>query len=82
MASAKLTSKGRITIPADVRAALALEAGSRVEFIETGKGQFALIAATGEVHSLKGMLKEPAEPASIEDMNQAIAAARARRSWS
>ena len=74
MVSAKLTSKGQITIPANVRAALGLDAGSRVEFVETGKGQFAIIAATEEVQSLKGMLKKPAKPVSIEEMNRAIAA--------
>jgi antitoxin PrlF len=74
MVSAKLTSKGQITIPANVRAALGLDAGSRVEFVETGKGQFAIIAATEEVQSLKGMLKKPARPVSIEEMNRAIAA--------
>ena len=74
MVSAKLTSKGQITIPATVRAALGLEAGSRVEFVETGNGQFSIIAATDEVQSLKGMLKKPARPVSIEEMHQAIAA--------
>ena len=74
MVSAKLTSKGQITIPANVRAALGLDAGSRVEFVETGKGQFAIIAATEEVQSLKGMLKKPAKPVSIEEMNLAIGA--------
>jgi AbrB family looped-hinge helix DNA binding protein len=77
MVSAKLTSKGQITIPATVRAALGLEAGSRVEFVETGNGTFSIIAATEEVQSLKGMLKKPAKPVSIEAMHQAIAA-RAR----
>lgn len=73
MVSAKLTSKGQITIPANVRAALGLDAGSRVEFVETGKGQFAIIAATDDVQSLKGMLKKPARPVTIEEMNVAIA---------
>lgn len=73
MVSAKLTSKGQITIPATVRAALGLEAGSRVEFVETGNGQFSIIAGTEEVQSLKGMLKKPASPVSIETMQQAIA---------
>lgn len=73
MVNAKLTSKGQITIPANVRAALGLDAGSRVEFVETATGQFAIIAATEEVQSLKGMLKKPAKPVSIEEMNQAIA---------
>lgn len=73
MVSAKLTSKGQITIPASVRTALGLDAGSRIEFVETGKGQFMIVAATEEVQSLKGMLKKPSTPVTIEEMNQVIA---------
>jgi len=46
MATATVTSKGQITIPARVRAALGLEAGSRVEFVEIEEGQYLMIAAT------------------------------------
>jgi AbrB family looped-hinge helix DNA binding protein len=74
MVSAKVTSKGQVTIPASVRAALGLDAGSRVEFVDTGNGQFAIAAATENVQSLKGMLKRPAKPVSIEEMNKAITA--------
>ncbi|MCI4605520.1 AbrB/MazE/SpoVT family DNA-binding domain-containing protein, partial [Pseudomonas fluorescens] len=35
MATATLTSKGQITIPVQVRTALGLETGDRVEFVET-----------------------------------------------
>ncbi|MDP3088232.1 MAG: AbrB/MazE/SpoVT family DNA-binding domain-containing protein [Methylotenera sp.] len=38
MSSATLTSKGKITIPASVRATMNLESGSKVEFVERGKG--------------------------------------------
>ena len=37
MATATVTSKGQITIPAAVRASFWLEAGSRIEFFETGR---------------------------------------------
>lgn len=74
MATATVTSKGQITIPASVRATLGLDTGSRVEFVEIEKGQFAIVAATEEVQSLKGMLRKPASPVSIEQMNNAIAA--------
>jgi antitoxin PrlF len=73
MATATLTSKGQVTIPASVRATLRLEAGSRIEFVETSEGQFAIIAATSPVQALKGVLRKPASPVSIEDMNRAIA---------
>ena len=38
MPTSTVTSKGQITIPAQVRAALGLETGSRVEFVEVEKG--------------------------------------------
>jgi antitoxin PrlF len=73
MATATMTSKGQITIPAAVRLALGLETGSRVEFVEIENGQYALVAATETVQSLKGLLRKPAAAVSIEQMNQAIA---------
>ena len=33
----------------------------------------AIVAATNSVHALKGMLRKPLSPVSIEDMNLAIA---------
>lgn len=73
MSTATVTSKGQITIPAAVRAALGLDTGSRVEFVEIENGQYAFVAATEAVQSLKGMLRKPAAPVSIEQMNQVIA---------
>jgi antitoxin PrlF len=73
MATATVTSKGQITIPAPVRAALGLDTGSRVEFVETEKGKFAIVPATSPVLALKGMLRKPPAPVSIEQMNRAIA---------
>jgi AbrB family looped-hinge helix DNA binding protein len=78
MSAATVTSKGQITIPAAVRDALGLEAGSRVEFVETEKGKFAIIPATTPVQALKGMLRKPLTPVTIEEMNQAIAKAGAK----
>lgn len=74
MSTATLTSKGQITIPAAVRAAMSLESGSRVEFVESGKGQFLIVAATRPVQNLKGLLRIPSTPVTIEQMNQMIAA--------
>ncbi|HXA47757.1 MAG TPA: AbrB/MazE/SpoVT family DNA-binding domain-containing protein [Burkholderiaceae bacterium] len=78
MATAMITSKGQVTIPAAVRAALGLEAGSRIEFVETEKGKFSIVPATSPVQELKGMLRKPAKPVTIEQMNQAIAAQGAK----
>ncbi|VCU67351.1 AbrB family transcriptional regulator [Pseudomonas synxantha] len=74
MATATLTSKGQITIPVQVRTALGLETGDRVEFVELEDGKFSMIAASKTVKDLKGLIRKPAHTVSIEDMNRAIAA--------
>jgi len=78
MATATLTSKGQITIPAAIRAALGLDldAGCRIAFVETGKGSYEMVPATEPVQSLKGLLRKPQKPVSIEKMNEIIAARR------
>jgi AbrB family looped-hinge helix DNA binding protein len=74
LAVATITSKGQVTIPVQVRAALGLDAGDRIEFVEVGKGQFAIVAATRSVRELKGLFQgKRSKPVSIEEMNAAIA---------
>jgi antitoxin PrlF len=74
MATARLTSKGRITIPQRVRDALGLHIGDRVAFLETEPGRFELIATTQPVEALKGIFGTAAKSVSLEAMNMAIAA--------
>jgi AbrB family looped-hinge helix DNA binding protein len=74
MTTATLTSKGQVTIPVQVRASLGLGAGDRIEFVELEPGKFAIMPSNQPVHALKGMVRKPLKPVSIEDMNAAIAA--------
>ena len=74
MTTATVTSKGQITIPAQVRVALNVVAGDRVEFVEVEPGRYEFIAATRSVTDLKGMFGKAAKVVSIEEMNAAIAA--------
>ncbi len=73
MTTATLTSKGQITIPADVRHDLKVDAGDRVEFIQIAPGRYEFVAATQNVTELKGMFGKPMKTVSIDDMNKAIA---------
>ncbi len=73
MTTATLTSKGQITIPADVRHDLKVDAGDRVEFIQIAPGRYEFVAATQDVTELKGMFGKPKKTVSIDDMNKAIA---------
>lgn len=64
-----MTSKGRITIPSVVRAALRVKVGDRIEFIQIEPGCFALMAATLSVTTLKGLVRKPSTPATMAMMN-------------
>jgi antitoxin PrlF len=73
MSTAKITSGGRITIPADVRQAMGIVAGDRVEIFQVECGRFEVFAATRSVRELKGMFGETMRTVSIADMNDLIA---------
>lgn len=72
MTTATLTSKGQITIPVQVRQALNVDTGDRVEFVEIEPGRYEFVAATGTVKQLKGMFGRPTKPVTIDQMNKAI----------
>lgn len=76
MTSATVTSKGQVTIPAEVRARLGLRAGSRLAFVPTASG-YEIHSLAASIKDLKGAVPSPAQPVSIEEMNDAIAAAAA-----
>lgn len=72
MTTATLTSKGQVTIPAEVRQRMGLGTGDRLEFVELEGGGFAIKPAIDDVRSLKGLLRKPAKPVSVDAMNVAI----------
>ena len=73
MTTATITSKGQITIPAEVRSDLKVAAGDRVEFVQIAPGRYEFVAATGDVSALKGMFGPARKPVTVEAMNGAIA---------
>ena len=73
MTTATVTSKGQITIPVDIRKALAVETGDRLEFIPMEGGKVMIVAATKSITDLKGRFSKPGRPVTIEEMNAAIA---------
>lgn len=81
MTTATVTSKGQITIPAQVREAMRVGAGDRVEFVELAPGRYEFIAATRPVTDLKGMFGKSGKGVSVEDMNAVIAARGASAKW-
>jgi antitoxin PrlF len=67
MPSAMVTFNGRITLPTDIRKQLGLKAGDNVEFVEIGKGQFALRPRKDAGNSTSDRVeKEAGVPVSVQ----------------
>ena len=73
MTAATLTSKGQLTLPKDVRVALGVGPGDRVDFVRMEDGNFAVLPATHSVKKLKGIISWPKKAVSLQDMDKAIA---------
>ena len=74
MSTATISSKGQVTLPIDVRKAMGVGPGDRVDFVQMQDGHFAVLAATVSVMTLKGILPRPATPVTLEEMDAAIIA--------
>jgi antitoxin PrlF len=74
MITATITAKSQITIPAEIRHALGLDAGDQIAFEEVAPGKYAFVPVKKKsVTILKGMFGKTKRPVSIEQMNAAIA---------
>lgn len=71
MSEATLTSKGQVTIPAEVRKAMGLSAGERVVFTRLDDGTTVMRAKTRSIFELDGLLKDAVKKrkVSVDDMN-------------
>jgi len=73
MATSSLTSKGQITLPISIRKKLRLNTGDQVVFSEREDGEITVRAKKGNLMDLRGSLKWTGKPATIEEMNEAVA---------
>jgi antitoxin PrlF len=72
MSEATITSKGQVTIPAEIRKAMGLTAGVRVIFTRLDDGTIVFRAKTRSVMELRGILKQARgrkRRVSVKDMN-------------
>ena len=74
--SAKITSKGQITIPADLRKTLGLSPGDRVDFVQNAAGKYELRARKGTLADLYGIFRLE-KPISSQELESWIEEARA-----
>lgn len=71
MPTAKITSKGQITIPAEVRKSMGLKPGGKVAFFEGEEGEFTL-RRVGSIKDLRGCLAGLELPKTDKEMNDLI----------
>ena len=74
MATATVTSKGQVTLPREVRAALGVSAGDRLDFIRLDDGTYAIVPASHSIRALKGLLPRRERAVTLKLMDAAIEA--------
>ena len=79
MPASKLTSKGQITVPKDIRDALGVQPGDRIAFTIKRDGTVTVAADTIDVRSLRGSLKSDVRGVTLEAMDEAIRKSAATR---
>ena len=72
MSVSTVTSKGQITIPKKIREYLKIESGDKLEFFIEKDGKVTVMPVTESVKKLKGMIRKPKRPVSIERMKKAV----------
>lgn len=76
---ATITAKGQVTVPKPIRDKLKLRPGDRVDFVLDSADDVRVVPVTASVRQLKGMVPKPRKPVTLEQMDDAIAKAYARR---
>jgi len=77
MSTAKVTTKGQITIPKPIRDAMGIDAGDRVVFLVREDGVVEMRPRTRDLLSLAGMVTTPRHGVTVEEMELAVAEAAA-----
>ncbi len=78
--TAIVSSKGQVTLPADIRKRLGIAAGTRLEFVVRGDDLLGIVKVGGSVRELKTALGKPLRAMSLQDMESAIADGASGRS--
>jgi AbrB family looped-hinge helix DNA binding protein len=73
MSTATVTSKGQITIPAEVRRALRLEPGTQIQFFAGENGEYIFRPRTGSIRDLEGCVPRLDHIVTIKEMDEGIA---------
>ena len=70
---ATMTSKGQITIPAEIRRRLRLTPGTKLEFFINSEDHLEATTKRGSIKDLKGFFGKPTRVLTLEEMDEVIA---------
>jgi len=73
-----MSSKGQVTIPAEIRKILRLNTGDRIDFVVFDKNRVEMMPKKGSVGTLKGLVKWTGKPMTLKQMDAAIASEACR----
>ena len=79
VALSKITSKGQVTIPEEIRREYHLQAGEQVEWEVTAHGTVELRKAGGSLEDLARILPRPSKAATVEQMDAGVRAPLKRK---
>lgn len=74
MAVATVSEKGQLVIPKNIRSALDIKKGDRIEWSLTDSGELRVSIAKKDLRTLKGIIPNKGRRVSVEDMDEAIRA--------
>jgi AbrB family looped-hinge helix DNA binding protein len=72
MSTARLTTKGQLTVPKEIRERLDLKPGDRVEFVVLPDGTVRFLPLNLPISALKGMLGKPPRRLSPKQLDEAV----------
>ena len=72
VAESRITSKGQVTIPEEIRRRVHLQAGERIEWAVTDRGTVELRKAGGTLEALTRILPRPRRALTVEEMDHAV----------
>jgi antitoxin PrlF len=79
MAAATITSKGQLTLPKEIRAALGVGPGDRLAFRVHEDGVVTVESEKLDLQTLRGAIHTKVKGVTIEAMNEAIRKSASRR---
>ncbi|HET9029472.1 MAG TPA: AbrB/MazE/SpoVT family DNA-binding domain-containing protein [Candidatus Aquilonibacter sp.] len=76
MPTTTLTTKGQLTLPKEIREALGLREGDRLD-VAVEDGHVVMYPRIKRLQDLRGILPRPPRPISVEELNEGISQAAA-----